>query len=122
MCTLWYCDLFGSTHPRLHWGATALTGGPLAFLRGQGIHHPQGQGGGPVSSEVRDRVQQGHVGPAYQGVAHFGVEGHAGHIHAVQRHLQAKGRRATQRDVKNASIKSFKMFQNLFKYGNLSPD
>lgn len=67
--------------------AAALPGGTATLLGCQGVDHPQGHRGGPVGPQVGDGVQQGHVGASDQGVAHLRVEGHARHIHAVQRHL-----------------------------------
>lgn len=75
------------THRGFVQRATALPGGPLALLGGERVHQPQGHSGGPVPPQVGDRVQQRHVGAPNQWVTHFGVEGHAGHIHAIQRHL-----------------------------------
>lgn len=71
------------THLSFCCRAAALCSGSPALFGGQRIHQPQRQGGGPVSSQVGDCVQKSHVGPAYEGVAHFGVKSHAGHIHAV---------------------------------------
>ena len=40
-----------------------------------------------LTSEVGERVEEGHVGAAHGRIAHLGKEGHDGHEHRVQRHL-----------------------------------
>lgn len=79
------------THPSCLWGATRLAGGPLTFLGRQRVHEPQCQRGRPVPTQVGDGVQEGHVGASNEGVTNFSMEGHRGHIHAVQGHLGKRG-------------------------------
>lgn len=70
-------------------GSTVWPGilGTLALSGGEAVDKPEGDSGGPVATEVGDRVEQGHVGAPYGRVTHSRVERHQGHEDAVHCHL-----------------------------------
>lgn len=84
------------TDPSLFRRAARLPLSPLAPLGRERVDQPQCQRRRPVPPQIRHRVQQGHVRSSDHWIAHFRMERHAGHKHAIQRHLVEKNRTATK--------------------------